>query len=61
MTFYATWCYNRGAQMDVHDHAKQWNYDVWVIDDGVSDISNIRVYDKTRLELSSWRRNRGRR
>jgi len=47
--------------MDVHDHAKQWNYDVWVIDDGVSDISNIRVYDKTRLELSSWRRNRGRR
>ena len=26
--------------MDVHDHAKQWNYDVWVIDDGVSDQGN---------------------
>ena len=30
----------RGAQTDVHDHAKQWNYDVWVIDDGVSDQGN---------------------
>ena len=35
--------------MDVHDHAKQWNYDVWVIDDGVSDQENRscgRGYDR---------------
>jgi len=39
----------RGAQTDVHDHAKQWNYDVWVIDDGVSDQGNRscgRGYDR---------------
>ena len=29
--------------MDVHDHAKQWNYDVWVIDDGVSDQGKLSV------------------